>query len=36
MKLTSVFIFGFFIVVTIPTYAQADAPTWQIAGRTCS
>lgn len=35
MKLTSVFLFGFFIVVTIPTYAQADAPTWQLAGRTC-
>lgn len=32
LKLTTVFIFGFFATVVIPSYAQADVPTWQIAG----
>ncbi|KAJ4420176.1 hypothetical protein N0V82_004520 [Gnomoniopsis sp. IMI 355080] len=32
LKITTVFVFGFFAVVTIPTYIQAEAPIWQTAG----
>lgn len=32
LKLTTVFVFGFFAVVTIPSYIQTGAPLWQTAG----
>lgn len=32
LKITTVFVFGFFAVVTIPSYIQAEAPVWQTAG----
>ena len=33
LKLTTIFVFGFFAVVVIPSYASADVPLWQTAGR---
>lgn len=35
LKLTTVFVFGFFVAVVIPSCAQADVPTWQVAGCKC-
>ncbi|CAN8101416.1 unnamed protein product [Discula destructiva] len=32
LKVTTAFVFGFFAVVTIPTFVQAGAPLWQTAG----
>ncbi|KAJ4397580.1 hypothetical protein N0V93_001812 [Gnomoniopsis smithogilvyi] len=32
LKITTIFVFGFFTVVTIPSYVEAGAPVWQTAG----
>lgn len=31
LKLTTVFVFGYFAVVTIPSFVQINAPWWQTA-----
>ncbi|KUI63057.1 hypothetical protein VP1G_10186 [Cytospora mali] len=36
LKLTTVFVFGFFTVVVIPSYISADQPLWQTAGLTAA
>ncbi|KAF3764373.1 hypothetical protein M406DRAFT_258780, partial [Cryphonectria parasitica EP155] len=32
LKISAIFVLGFFAVVTIPSYVQAGAPWWQTAG----
>jgi hypothetical protein len=33
LKLTTIFVFGFFAVVVIPGYTSADVPLWKPIGR---